>query len=196
MNTSKSPVFLGVLIATLCACAYRPQVISINPIPTLSTLDPVADNTRHDVILTTSDGRSSQEIGRRWRGTPKEATITTRSNISSILQSEMSELLRAKGYRAVDSGEATLPSLDLQLKELTYETFHVGNQRKLKIQAVLETSIKNGSKTYRNTFRAEQERKIIFEPVAKSNEEWINETLADAFKEIAKEPKIYSYLQQ
>ncbi len=196
MNISLRPFIAGLLISvTLSSCAYPPQVIRLNPAPPKGDAAAATIAANHEVVLVTRDARSSQEIGRRSSGTRDEAAITTDTDIAALLQTQMTEILKAKGFRVLPAGPSNVPTLEVQLKELSYSAFNVSGERKVKIQVVLETFIKNGPQTFRKTFQAQQERKVVLEPVAKSNEEWINETFADAINEVANDSRIYSYLE-
>jgi len=196
MNISMKPFVAGVVISVMLAsCAYQAQVIHLNPAPPKADADAAANAADHDVILVTRDGRASQEIGRRASGSRNEVPITTDTNIAGLLQTQMTDILKAKGYRVVHSGPSTVPTLEVELKELSYVAFDAAGERQVKIQVSLEAFIKNGPKTWRNRFHAKQERRILIEPVAKSNEEWINETFTDAFKELANDSRLYSNLE-
>jgi uncharacterized lipoprotein YajG len=194
---SPSRLFIAglLMIATLSSCAYQAQVIRLNPAPPKADATAAANAGDHEVILITRDARSSQEIGRRAGGSREETAITTDTDIAALLQTEMTKVLKGKGYRALSAGPSTVPTLEVALKELSYLAFDAAGERKVKIQVRFETFIRNGPKSFRNTFQSQQERKILFEPVAKSNEEWINETFADAFQQIANDSRIYSYLE-
>jgi uncharacterized lipoprotein YajG len=178
----------------LTSCTYQAQVIHLNPAPSKADTIAAANDMGTEIILTTHDARSSQEIGHRASGSNHETPITTDTDIAALLQSQMTDILKAKGVRVLSSGPSTDPTLDVQLKELSYVTFDASGQRKVKIQALLETIITSGPKTFRKTFKTQQERQIVFEPVAKSNEEWINETFSDALKEVANDSQLYSNL--
>ncbi len=194
MNVFRRTLVTGLLMSvTISACVVRSQVIRLNP-PTVSTVGGNGGNIG-EVVLSARDTRPSPVIGRRATGSRDVAAITTDTDIASLLQMEMSRILKEKGFRVLSTGASTVPTLEIQLKELSYSTFDVSGKRKVKIQAVLETLIKYGPKDFRKSFQAQQERQVVFEPVAKSNEEWINETLADAFKEVTNDLRIYSYLK-
>jgi len=179
----------------LSSCAIQPQVIRLNPLPAQANPSAAANTASHEVVLVTRDARASQEIGRRTSGSSAVAAITTDSDIGALLMTQMTEILKAKGFRAVPAGTPDVPTLELQLKELSYVAFDASGERKVKVQVVLETFIKNETKSYRTSFQAQQERKIVFEPVAKTNEEWINEAFANALKELANDTQVYSYLE-
>ncbi len=190
-RTVMKDLVIGFLLSlSLGSCTYPPQVIRLHPtLPVPSA----AANAAHEVVLVTRDARPSLEIGRRLSGSRDEAAITTDTDIAALLQTQMTEILQSKGYRVVASGP--VPTLEVELKELSYRAYDDAGQRKVKIQAVLETLIKNGPQTFRNTFQAQQEQKVFVEPAAKSNETWINETLADALKAVANDSRLYPHLE-
>ncbi len=180
---------------TFGACAYRAQVIRLNPMLSEVVKDAEPSAAARDVVIVTQDARPIREIGRRAGATPEVATITTDTDVAKLLEERMMNILAAKGFRAVLLGPATVPSLRVALTELSYASYDQGGARKIKVQAVLEATTKNKNTTYRKSFQANQERKIVVEPVAKSNEEWINETFTDALQQLINDEKIYSSLK-
>jgi uncharacterized lipoprotein YajG len=184
----------GFVTFTLSSCSYQSQVVRLNPVSL--QLSPVSTGSHPgEVVLTTRDARAMPEIGRRAAGSHSNAAITTDTDIAALLQTQMTEILKAKGYRALPQAPSPIPTLDVQLKELSYAASDASGERKVKVKIVLEALVKNELKTFRNTYKAEQERKIVFEPVAKSNEEWINEAFALALQELANDSKLYSHLE-
>jgi uncharacterized lipoprotein YajG len=193
MNTSFRWFVAGLAAITLGSCAYQSQIIRLHPVT--PQLSPAPADSAGEVVLVTRDARASQVIGKRVSGSSQEAVITTDTDIAALLQTQMTEILKAKGYRVLPSGPSSIPTLDVQLKELTYTAFTAANERKVKVQVVLETIVKNELKTFRDTYKADQERRVVIEPVAKSNEEWINEAFAIALKELTNDSKLYTHLE-
>lgn len=193
MKTSPLSISIVAAFLLLSSCAYRAQVLRLNP--TLTQADsnstPVANG---EVVLATEDARMEKEIGRRSGGTTSEAAITTDTDVAAMLREQMTSILRAKGYQVSEVGLDTLPKLTVQLSRLSYVTTTEKGKRMLRIHAELVALIKSRGYEYRQTFEAQQERQIVMEPIARSNEEWINEVLAAALKEIATDSKLYSRL--
>jgi uncharacterized lipoprotein YajG len=176
----------------LGACSYQAQVVKLDPtLPALKT-EQIAPGDRV-LLLRTKDARSSTEIGRR-DGDAK-AAITTNQDIAELLKTKIGEILTAKGIQAEDTGLAdSMPVLTVELTELSYQPFMDAKTSKVRIQAVLKILALKGPSRFERSFRATQERKTPFEPVAKSNEDWINETLSDVLAEFAKDEKTFSFL--
>lgn len=187
----RSLLFVSMSIA-LSSCAYPPQVIRLHPAP--PKVQAAAAAADREVYLTTGDARPSSKIGQRAQGSGHEAAITTDTDIAALLRTQMMEILKAKGYRVVPTASSDVSTLDVQLRELSYASFESAGERKVKVQVVLEALIKNGLKTYRNTYQARQERQILLEPVARSNEEWINEAFTLALDQVANDPQLYAVL--
>jgi uncharacterized lipoprotein YajG len=182
-------------LAVLGGCAYQSQVIHLNPaVPNVDTTASIPAN-RREVLLVTRDARSFLEIGRRAEGSRTESAITTDSDIAVVLRSKVTEILEAKGFRVASARASAIPTLEVELRELSYRQLTEAGKRKVTVQVVLGTSVKNGAKAYRNNVRADQEQKILLEPVAKTNENWINETFAAALEALAKDRKLFSTLE-
>jgi uncharacterized lipoprotein YajG len=188
----KNWILLMPLSLLMSSCAYSPQVIHLHP--KSPRVQVPAATIHRDVYLKTGDARRSQQIGQRAQGSGHEAAITTDADIAALLRAQITDILKAKGFGIVPAVSPDVPTLDVELQELSYVSFEAAGQHKVKIQIVLEALIKNGLKSYRNTYQAQQERQILLEPVARSNEEWINEVFALVLDQVANDPKLYSAL--
>jgi len=183
--------FLTLGLICLGACTYNAQVVRLDPVlPKLS-----GDQTApaKNVWLQTRDMRPSKEIGHR--AAHPDATITTDPDAGVVLKAKMAQILQAKGLRAVDSEVPNSLSLAVDLTELSYAVFTEAQTRKVKIRAILKIVAQKGPERLEKSFEASQERKIPFEPVARSNEEWINETFSDVLKEFASDERLFLFLQ-
>jgi uncharacterized lipoprotein YajG len=188
MKMTKSLLTLGLLC--LSACTYNAQVVRLDPV--LPGLSGGPNTGAKNIWLRTQDLRLSKEIGRRAAN--PDAMITTDPDAGVVLKSKVAQILQAKGLRAVDSEVPDSLTLSVDLKELSYTVFTEDQTRKVKIRAILKVVAQKGPEHLEKSFEANQERKIPFEPVAKSNEEWINETFSDVLKEFAGDEKLFSFL--
>src|SRR5690349_6217423 len=101
------------LIATaLSSCAYPPQVIQLNPTPPALTAASAAKTGNRDVFLVTRDARASQEIGRRAMDSSQNSAITTDTDIAGLLRTQMTDILKAKGFRVVTTASSETPTLE------------------------------------------------------------------------------------
>ena len=181
--------YLALGLICLSACAYNAQVVRLDPlVPAMTEQNSSSKN----IWLRTRDLRPSKEIGHRPAN--PEATITTDPDAGVVLKAKVAQILQAKGLRAVDSEVPDSLTLSVDLTELSYAVFTEAQARKVKIRAVLKISAQKGPEHLEKSFEASQERKIPFEPVAKSNEEWINETFADVLKEFASDERLFKLL--
>jgi len=184
-------LFLAVVLVCLSACTYNAQVVRLDPVvPELSAGQ--AASTKN-IWLQTQDVRLYKEIGHR-PGNPG-AAITTDPAAGVVLKSKVAQILQAKGFRAVDSEVPDSLTLTVDLTELSYTVINeAGQSPQVKIRAVLKVVAQKGPDRLEKSFEANQERKIPFEPVAKSNEEWINETFSDVLKAFATDERLFTFL--
>ena len=185
-----SLAIMGVLVFVLAACAYQSQVVRLAPVTGAVA---GADLSRGDIALRVRDNRSTSVIGKRASGSMSEANISTGPDVVDSLQKAVIEILQSKGLRIVDSDNPSSRKLDVELHELKYESLSIKAEQKVRVVARLWLYARNGTQKLEKSYEASQERKIIIEPIAKSNEEWINETLSDAFKQMAKDPKLDAF---
>ncbi len=190
MTRNKMKFFLVLGLICLSACTYNAQVVRLDPI--LPEQSAVQSTATKNVWLQTRDMRPSKEIGHRSDN--PDAAITSDPDAGVVLKSKVAQILQAKGLRAVDSEVPDSLTLTVDLKELSYTVFTEDQTRKVKIRAILKVVAQKGPEHLEKSFETSQERKIPFEPVAKSNEEWINETFSDVLKELAGDERLFSFL--
>jgi uncharacterized lipoprotein YajG len=175
----------------LVACAYEAQVVRLDPI--IPDVKPEATSSSNmNVSIRVRDARLYKVIGHRASG--DQASITTDQDVGALIKEKIAVVLEKKGFRIAPSENSMTPLLSLELDELSYTVLTDSETRKVKIQVVLKVVEQKDSDRLEKTFQANQERKIPFEPVAKTNEEWINETLSDTLQEFADDDKVFAFL--
>jgi uncharacterized lipoprotein YajG len=190
---SGKPILWLAAALLFSGCAYRSQVVTLDP--NLGPL-PKSATTQWEIIVLARDGRSTQEIGRRMGGSNQEVPITAGPNVAEVLKGHVAQIVESKGFRVTDSAVNNPRVLEVELTELSYATVTEGGERKVKIQAGLKTIARNvGTQAKEKIYTARQERRVLMEPVAKSNEEWINETLSDVLKHLAADASLFAFLE-
>ena len=171
-------------------CAVNSQTVRLNPTLDTSSASPLkASGT---AALRVIDQRPRQEIGRRSREPGSGATITTDQNLAELIRSKVSEALLARGLQTVPF-EAIVPrSLTIGLQQLDYTI--VGSS--VTIQAALTAALVNGPRRLDQTYSAQREQRILLTPVAKTNEEWINEVLSDVLNKLCADAKLLAFLSE
>jgi uncharacterized lipoprotein YajG len=191
-NRLMTKFFLSLGLIGLSACAYNAQVVRLDPL--LPEQSAAPSTAMKNIWLRIRDMRPSKEIGHRSDN--PDATITSDPDAGDVLKSKVAQILQAKGWRAVDSEVPDSLTLAVDLKELSYTVFTEDQTRKVKIRAILKIVAQKGPERLEKSFEANQERKIPFEPVAKSNEEWINDTFSDVLKEFAGDERLFTFLAE
>lgn len=179
----------------LSSCAYQAQQIRLVPnIPALNTPMRIAPM-GHEVIIRTRDARLEKVIGMRNAGYRDQAPITAENEVGSLLKEKSVEILNAWDYRATGETPGVTRSLLVELQELSYQAVTENGERKVKIRALLTAVAQNGKDSLKKTYDSTQERQVVVEPIAKSNDEWINETFSKALSEFAADARLKDFLK-
>lgn len=175
----------------LGSCAYKAQVVHLTP----NISAPTSMASGPEVVLRARDARANPQIGMRAAGSRDEAPISTDQDLAGLLREKTGHILHGWGYRADPTVVSGPRSLEIELTELSYNTVTEAGERRVKIRAVLKASAQNGRAGLNKSFEAAEERRILVEPVAKSNEEWINETFTRALTELATDQRLRDFLK-
>jgi uncharacterized lipoprotein YajG len=184
------------LILALCAfvsgCAFNPQ--KANVVPTVAVM---ASNEGKGVSVAVRvvDERPSKSLGRRGTAYGAAAEITSVQEISFIVQREIGDALKKKGYSVVDYGDTLNPRLSVEVRLLQYSTsqgFWTGG---VQIQSALKANATNGLRTYEKMYRSEKEERVMVVPTAETNERWINDALSDVLNQLLNDSSLFSVLQ-
>ena len=184
------------LILALCAfvsgCAFNPQKANVAP-----TVAVMASNEGKGVSVAVRvvDERPSKSLGRRGTAYGAAAEITSVQEISFIVQREIGDALKKKGYSVVDYGDTLNPRLSVEVRLLQYSTsqgFWTGG---VQIQSALKANATNGLRTYEKMYRSEKEERVMVIPTAETNERWINDALSDVLNQLLNDSSLFSVLQ-
>ena len=184
------------LIIALCAfvsgCAFNPQKANVAP-----TVAVMASNEGKgiSVAVRVVDERPSKSLGRRGTAYGAAAEITSVQEISFIVQREIGDALKKKGYSVVDYGDALNPRLSVEVRLLQYSTsqgFWTGG---VQIQSALKANATNGLRMYEKMYRSEKEERVMVVPTAETNERWINDALSDVLNQLLNDSSLFSVLQ-
>jgi len=184
------------LILALCAfvsgCAFNPQKANVAP-----TVAVMASNEGKGVSVAVRvvDERPSKSLGRRGTAYGAAAEITSVQEISFIVQREIGDALKKKGYSVVNYGDTLNPRLSVEVRLLQYSTsqgFWTGG---VQIQSALKANATNGLRTYEKMYRSEKEERVMVIPTAETNERWINDALSDVLNQLLNDSSLFSVLQ-
>lgn len=185
------------LILALCAfvsgCAFNPQKANVAP-----TVAVMASNEGKGVSVAVRvvDERPSKSLGRRGTAYGAAAEITSVQEISFIVQREIGDALKKKGYSVVEYRDALNPRLSVEVRLLQYSTsqgFWTGG---VQIQSALKANATNGVRTYEKMYRSEKEERVMVVPTAETNERWINDALSDVLNQLLNDSRLFSVLQK
>ena len=123
-----------------------------------------------------------QTIGYRGVGYVKGAKISTDQDVAGIIQSEVINGLRKKGFDPVSNSQETQRSLKVEIRLIEYSTSTGLWTAGVETKAALKAIAKNKDKNYENLYRVGNEKRIMVTPTANSNAKLINNLVAQVLE--------------
>ena len=166
-----------------------------NIAPTVTVVSS-SEGTGVAVAVRVTDERPSKSLGRRGTGIGDAAEITAAQDLAAVVQKEIIDGLKKKGFVAVDDSGASSTKLSVEVRLLEYSTstgFFTGG---VHIKGALKAVASKNGKTYEKMYRTEKEERVVIVPTADTNEKWINEALGDVLKQLMDDGGLTIFLTQ
>jgi uncharacterized lipoprotein YajG len=183
-------VVLPVLVV-LFGCAFNRQQVNFSPTTNVMSSDLGKNVT---VAVRVVDERPSKSLGRRGAGYGPAAEITEAQDLAVVVQQQLIDGLRKKGFNPVDYDEKKKPRLTVEVRLLEYSTsqgFWTGG---VHIKGALKAVAVRDSNNYERLYRTEKEERIVIVPTANTNEQWINAALNDVLSQLLEEEGLFRFL--
>ena len=195
MNPKKLVIGLVACTAFLAfeGCAFTPQTANIAP-----TVDVVSSSEGKGIIvaLSVTDERPSKSLGHRGAGFSNGAEIKEAQDLPAIVQKEVTDGLRKKGFLVVDGSGSSNAKLVVEIRLLDYSTsvgFWTGG---VDLKGALKAVANKNGKTYEKMYRYDKEERIVFVPGADTNEKWINAALSNVLTQLLDDNGLTMFLTQ
>ncbi len=190
MNISRFITILAALGIFTSGCAFVPQKVKIQPVVTV-TPGPVAPGSR--VVIKVTDKRTSPIIG--YRGLDSEmATIKSEQNLGELLQTEIVNIFRQRGFQIADDTDDSAPTLRVDLKLLEYKTTMDFWKGGVHTKATLDAHGRRSGTFYEMSYTSEKHLTAQEAPGAKTNAELINGAVSEALQKLADDPALVRFL--
>lgn len=178
-------------LVLLCGCAFTRQQANLSP-----TLNVVSSDVGKNVTVGVRviDERPSKSLGRRGTDYGAAAEITEAQDLAVVVQQQVIDGLRKRGFNPVDYGEGKDPRLTVEVRLLEYSTsqgFWTGG---VHIKGVLKAVAVRAGNNYERMYRTEKEERVVFVPTAKTNEQWINDVLTDVLRQLLEDAELFRFL--
>jgi uncharacterized lipoprotein YajG len=183
-------VVLPVLVV-LFGCAFNRQQVNFSPTTNVISSDAGKDVT---VAVRVVDERPSKSLGRRGTAYGPAAEITEAQGLAVVVQQQVIDGLRKKGFNPVDYHEEKDPRLTVEIRLLEYSTsqgFWTGG---VHIKGALKAVAVRAGKNYERMYRTEKEERVVFVPTANTNEQWINTALSDVLRQLFEDEGLFRFL--
>lgn len=186
--------FVGLiaLAALVGGCAFNPQ--SANLVPRASVTSS-SEGRSVLVGVRVVDDRPSKSLGRRGAGLyGAAAEITSTQDLAVVVDEQVKEALRKKGFRPTDVSQKSEAQLTVELRLLEYSTsvgFFTGG---VNVKGNIKAVGKRAQETYERTYRVDKEERVVIVPTAEANEELINKALTELLSQMFDDVGLFRFL--
>lgn len=178
-------------VVLLSGCAFMSQQATLSPTVSVTASDEGKNVT---VAVRVVDERPSKSLGRRGTGLAPAAEITAAQDVAVVVQQQVVDGLRKKGFNTVDYSEQRDPHLTVEVRLLEYSTsvgFWTGG---VHIKGALKVIAGRQGASYERMYRSEKEERVVVVPTAGSNQEWINAALSDVLQQLFEDIGLFRFL--
>ncbi|MDE0058702.1 MAG: YajG family lipoprotein [Defluviicoccus sp.] len=180
----------GLMVALLVsACAFTPHEVEISATAPKSESTIGAGVT---VALQVIDDRESTVVGQRGAGM-LDADITVK-DILSVLNTELTEGLKANGFKVGVPGSTADAEIEVRLRALKFfieSGFFTGAEN---TSVVLAVEAEKRGQDFDRTYRSSSEKRTIFIPGGGSIDAKLNAALTDVLGRIVRDRKLLDFL--
>lgn len=176
MNRRYLGLALVATFAFLQGCAFTPQKANISPRISVQASN---EGKNVQVGVRILDERPSKSLGRRGTAYGAAAEITSEQELAVVVQQQVIEALRKKGFSPVDFNSPNNAKLTVEIRLLEYSTsqgFWTGG---VHVKGALKAVAQKSGDNYEKLYRIEKEERVMVVPTAESNEALINTALSD-----------------
>jgi uncharacterized lipoprotein YajG len=187
----KTLIFSFLSLVVLSGCAFMPQQANLRP--AVSVLAS-SEGKNVTVAVRVIDERPSKSLGRRGTGLAPAAEITAAQDVAMVVQQQVVDGLRKKGFNPVDYNEHNNTRLTVEIRLLEYSTsvgFWTGG---VHVKGALKAIAVRNGESYERMYRSEKEERIVVVPTAETNEEWINAALSDMLSQLFEDTGLFKFL--
>lgn len=181
-----SLVFMG-----LAGCAFAPQQANLNPLVDVASSN---DGNGTAIALRVTDERPSKSLGHRGSAYGPAAEITSSQELAAVVQQQLIDGLKKKGFEIVDFDLEKNPNLSVEIRLLEYSTstgFFTGG---VSVKGAVKVVARRGSESFERLYRSEDEKRVVVVPTAKTNEQWLNTALEDVLDQIFEDIGLLRFL--
>jgi uncharacterized lipoprotein YajG len=175
----------------LSGCAFSRQKATLSPSPNIVSSD---EGKSVAIAVRVTDERPSQSLGRRGSAYGPAAEITAAQNVADVVQEQIQDGLRKKGFNPMEYSEGKDRRLTVEVRLLEYSTstgFWTGG---VHIRGALKVAAACAGKNYEKMYRSDKEERVVVVPDAKMNEKWINDALTDVLQQVFDDAALLAFL--
>ncbi len=183
----------ALVFPVLFACVPKAQTVILKPAPAVEAGN-MGKGIR--VLVVTTDDRASGVLGSQ--GATANATVSTDQNAAAVLEAQVVDGLRKKGFDAVTKTEAGVATssrtLTVSLETLNYAAAGNAFSGDVHLKAAITAVATTGGAPLERTYRGEEDRKVGLSPTADANTRYVNEILSDVLSRLLNDERLLNFL--
>ncbi|MDX9787843.1 MAG: YajG family lipoprotein [Desulfobacterales bacterium] len=192
MKTIFNSILLFVCCLGLLACNVLPQNLKLAPNVTVTE-----SSQGKSAVITVKvvDERADSILGHISSASfSGRADIVTSQDLPALIQGEVIKGLFKKGFNALPCEVNERPVLKVVIQTIRYDVIQGVWASRIETNAILKAVATVNGTTHETIYRAEDEKKLAFQPTMEKNEIYINQMLNDVIKVLLNDPQLIDYL--
>ena len=185
------------LPALLGGCAFTPQQVKFAPTVAPASRTGPIDANQKQIVLVSTDERTSTAIGNRGIGVGMSAEITTNDDLAALVETQMKAAFAARGFNVVAGPNRSLHELRIELRNVQYQVTPGIVTGHLRAEAALKGICSfGGERKYEHLYRGESTEAVFVVQFAESNSKHLNTALSAAMSNIMADNALMSCLTE
>jgi uncharacterized lipoprotein YajG len=183
---------VAVAAVVLSGCASTaPQNVRLDP-PLQVPASQIGQGRVVQVVVT--DNRLRKTLGIVGDLGGRYATVSVEDDFSNLVYQRIAAALRDKGFTVVPTPAADARNLDVEVRDLQYQSTKDGVVYKTEVKALVAGRARNGSETYDRVYEAGETRSGPLLPDAADNAKAVNAVVAMTLEDMINDEKLTAVL--
>jgi uncharacterized lipoprotein len=184
-------VFLCCAPALLLACAYSPQIVTIDP---EIQVNKSMDGQGRVVSVEAYDRRKDKVLGTQGGVYTDTSGISLADNTEQVLASTVADVFSQMGF-SVQPGQQDGLRLTVYLDELYYSSPDVLYSNRVDMRTVITVEAVKGNLKHTNVYRYQGDKRFVLRPDAEDNSKTINMMLSATLQRLFEDVQFMTFIQ-
>jgi uncharacterized lipoprotein YajG len=190
MRFTLLPCLLAAFLA-LAACGGKPTPVFLAPTPEVRTGDIGA---RQTVLVTVTDLRGTEAVGRRTSVTGKQEDIKSLQPVEDVLRTQIERALTARGFVPVKTPESGTRRLDVTLERFSYDTKSSVVSSTVTVDTAMTVAAQVEGRTSTHTYSSRGTETVALGPSETTRDRAVNSALTELLDKVIGDDALFETL--